>query len=103
MKWFVREYLNSEEEALNPLASPIFQADLSGLPATLFIQAENDPIADDAIVYALSLERAGVTVESDPGEGLIHCYFTLFNEFPNAISEATNKIIYFLKKQGYCS
>jgi acetyl esterase len=47
MEWFRDCYLNSEEDKLNPLLSPVLYENFSGLPPALVITAEYDPLRDE--------------------------------------------------------
>jgi len=67
-----RWYLRSNEDGKNPLASPVFAGDLSGLPEALIITAEYDTLRDEAEVYAKRLEEAGVKVTYRMYEGCDH-------------------------------
>lgn len=53
-----------------PLADPSF----AGLPPTVAIAAECDPISDDARTYVARLTEAGVTAELIEEPGLVHGY-----------------------------
>jgi len=67
-------YIPDEKERRNPLAAPIFAESHAGLPQAFIAVAENDPLRDDGYAYADRLREAGVSVEFDAGEGLIHGY-----------------------------
>lgn len=56
----------------DPLAHPLLQADLAGLPPALIVAAEFDPLRNDAAVYGARLAAAGVPVEQRCFEGLVH-------------------------------
>ena len=77
MRAFIALYLARPEDALHPYASPLLAPDLSGLPPTLVLTAEYDPLRDDGILYAEALERAGVDATHLPGPGLIHTFARL--------------------------
>jgi acetyl esterase len=62
MEYFWDCYLDSDVDARNPYAAPLCERDLSGLPPTLIVTGEYDPLRDDGIQYAERLEAAGVDV-----------------------------------------
>lgn len=55
-------------------ASPLRDSDFSGLPPTLAIAAECDPLADDAHAYADRLRAAGGVALAVTEPGLVHGY-----------------------------
>jgi len=77
MEWFRDCYLNSEEDKINPLLSPILFEDFSGLPPALVITAEYDPLRDDGEEYAKKLADSGVEVEAVRYEGAIHGFVSM--------------------------
>ena len=56
----------------NPDYAPILTEDLSGLPTTVIITAEFDPLRDEAKVYSDLLQKAGVKVWYKCFPGQIH-------------------------------
>ncbi|MBX2931338.1 MAG: alpha/beta hydrolase [Chitinophagaceae bacterium] len=78
----------------NPEVSPALTSDLSGLPPTLIINAEFDPLRDDGILYASKLKNAGVKVWEKCFAGQIHCLIGLIpgakplNEFEALVKSA---------------
>ena len=56
----------------SPDVSPLRAADLSGLPPTLIVLAECDPLTDEGSDYAERLSAAGVDVDVRVWPGMIH-------------------------------
>jgi len=61
-RWFLNHYIPSQEQKLDPRASPIVREDLTNLPPTLVIIGEHDRLKGPAEAYAQRLEAAGVPV-----------------------------------------
>ncbi len=75
MEFINRMYSPDEKELeTNPLVAPLVASDHSNLPAAFIAVAEHDPLRDSGIAYAKALIKAGVPVELDSGNGLIHGY-----------------------------
>jgi len=72
MRWFWGHYLSNEQDGRHPYASPLLAADLSGLPPTLLLTAEFDPLRDEGEAYGEKLRAAGVRVEMKRYEGMVH-------------------------------
>jgi acetyl esterase len=56
----------------DPRVSPLLASDLSGLPPTLILAADVDPVRDDAVLYADRLADAGVPVRARVFPGIVH-------------------------------
>jgi acetyl esterase len=66
-------------------ASPVDVADLDGLPPTLIMAAEWDPLRDSAVLYADRLAKAGVPVVLHIGRGHLHGSPALTARMPGAL------------------
>ena len=67
-----RAYLGADVTEVSPYAAPARAEDLSGLPPAYISTAENDPLRDEGILYALRLLQAGVSVELHQFPGTFH-------------------------------
>lgn len=74
---FWTDYLTDEGEGVHPHASPLRAPDLSGLPETLLLTAEFDPLRDEGEKFAHRLLDSGVTVTLWRHPGLIHGFFRM--------------------------
>ena len=88
VRWCWRHYLRREEDADSPYACPLRAPDLSGLPPTLVITAELDPLRDQGELYARRLRDAGVAARAHRYPGMIHG----FVEFPDALDAARDAL-----------
>jgi acetyl esterase len=88
MRWFWDHYLNSPDDAANPLASPLRADDLAGLPPATVVTAEYDPLRDEGEAYAKRLAEAGVPVEHTRYNGHIHSFWQMPGIFAAALEAA---------------
>jgi len=70
-------YIPLDVELTNPDLSPIFAKDLRGLPPALVITDRDDPLLDEASLYAGRLKDAGVPAEVVAYPGAIHGFFLM--------------------------
>lgn len=77
MRWYWQQYLPSEALGDDPRASPLRQADCTGLPCATIITAEFDPLRDEGEAYGQSLEAAGVAAEVHRWPGQIHGFMSM--------------------------
>ncbi len=63
MKFFINSYAKEPKDILDPKFSPLLAKDLSRLPETLIIVANNDPLRDDGVFYANALKQADTKVK----------------------------------------
>jgi acetyl esterase/lipase len=71
---FTGAYVPDAPRRREPLASPAYAGDLSGLAPTLLITAEFDTLRDEGDAYAAALAAAGVPVTHRVAEGVDHFY-----------------------------
>ena len=76
MLWYWGQYLQSPEDAANPLAAPALGS-LAGLPPATVVTAECDPLRDEAEDYADRLRAAGVAVVGRRYLGMIHGFVSM--------------------------
>jgi acetyl esterase len=67
-------YCPNPADLSNPRAAPLLAESHAELPPAFVAVAQYDPLRDSGLAYAQALERAGVPVTLDRGEGLIHGY-----------------------------
>lgn len=72
MAWAWKNYLPQRWSRHDPYLFPLTAEDLSGLPATVLLTAEFDPLRDEGIRYAERLDEAGVTVDHRHIENQMH-------------------------------
>ncbi|NDI36047.1 alpha/beta hydrolase [Chengkuizengella sediminis] len=72
--WFWNHYLENAEQGKEIYASPLQVQTAEGLPPTLIITAELDPLRDDGFLYAEKLKSSGVDVEYICYEGYVHSF-----------------------------
>jgi acetyl esterase len=77
-------YVASGADPHDPRVSPLLTKDLSGLPTTLLLAAEVDPVRDDSTAYAKQLTEAGVTARSRVFPGIVHGTETFTLLLPSA-------------------
>lgn len=85
MDWFSKLYLNNSHPK-NPMASPIYNANIQRGPKTLMVTAGLDPLRDEGIAFATSLYEAGTEVEHLHCKDMLHGFLSM----PLALPEAIN-------------
>jgi Esterase/lipase len=73
-EWYLEHYLNPGDRRDDPALSPGLapDADLAGLPPTLVITAEYDPLRDEDLAFVARLRALGVPVDHVDYGGVIH-------------------------------
>jgi acetyl esterase len=74
--WFVDNYIDVAARQ-DWRASPLYAPDLSGLPPTLIIVGEFDPLVDQNRRYAERLRAAGTAVDLHVYPGMIHGFLNM--------------------------
>lgn len=96
MLWHQRNYLSTPDQVTDPRISPLL-ADLRGLPPTVVVLAECDPIRPQGELYIDALKSAGVRVSVYDAPTLMHGFFGLDEFFPEAV-DAMNFVANELKE-----
>ena len=96
LDWGHRHYIQNPHDKKNPIASPILDKKLAGLPETLIVTAEYDPLRDEGRVYAEHLIEQGNEVTYFEFPGVIHCFATMIDFFPTASKKLMTKILQFV-------
>lgn len=77
MHWYLENYLPSSWDPQDPYLFPVTSTDLAGLPPTLIMTAEFDPLRDEGVAYAEKLASAGVAVEHVHAEDQMHGFLMM--------------------------
>ena len=75
--WFLGHYLRSDADIVDPRASPLLAPDLRGLPPAYVAVAGFDPLRDEGRAYAERMRAAGVTVQLECHDDLVHGFVSL--------------------------
>ena len=102
MKWFEDHYCPKKirKKYINdPRLSPIKNKKMTGMPNTLIVLAECDPLHDEGFLYGKKLEENNVKVEIKVFKGLMHGFLTMggaIKEVSSVINFTNKKINNFL-------
>ncbi len=77
MMWFEQCYIPDKAASREPSCSPQLAPDLAGLPDSLVITCEYDPLRDQGEAYAKRLSDAGVATTLTRYDGGIHGIFSM--------------------------
>lgn len=86
--WFKTLYAAGRVAPDDPAVAPFRAARCAGLPPTLVITAEYDPLRDDGEAYAARLKEEGVRVKAIRFPGTVHGFFLM----PGALHAATEAV-----------
>ena len=77
MRAFCAQYLGSEGNPYDPLASPLRADTSAGLPAAIVVNAEHDVLRDEGEAYVRALRRDGVPVLWPHYPGIVHGFLNV--------------------------
>ena len=78
-----KNYLGGQGDPRDPLASPLY-ADVSGLPPLLIQVGDRETVLDDSVMLADKARAAGVEVDLQVWDGMIHVFQMFGAEIPEA-------------------
>jgi acetyl esterase len=81
--WFTNHYLG-DADPRHPRVSPLYADDttLAAAPPAVVITGEFDPLRDEGEAYVARLEAAGVQVEHQRYDGMIHAFYAMRGVIP---------------------
>ena len=82
--WGAEQWVPDPSRRADAAVSPVFAADLRGLPPAVVVTAERDPLRDEGNAYAARLAEAGVPVRHRCEPGMVHGFLTLDTVSPAA-------------------
>lgn len=95
MDWYEETYIRSDEDRLDPRASPLLARDFSGLPPAHVATGGFDPLRDEGEAYARKMADAGVKVSLRRHPTLVHPFVNAVGATPlarSALSEAVGAL-----------
>jgi acetyl esterase/lipase len=92
-----KSYLGDDGDPGNPLVSPLY-ADLTGMPPLLIQVGNRETVLDDSTMFADKARAAGIDVELQVWDGMIHV-FQMFGEELAEARQAIDSIAKFLDKR----
>jgi monoterpene epsilon-lactone hydrolase len=91
-----KNYLGERGDPRDPMASPLY-ADLAGLPPLLIQVGDRETVLDDSVMFADKARAAGIDVELQIWDGMIHVFQMFASELTEA-RQAIDSIAAFLNK-----
>lgn len=83
MEWYTNHYLGSNENGLDPMASPLL-GDVNDVCTAAVIVAGFDPLRDEGLAYGNKLREAGIKTQIHCFSELIHTYMNIAGYIPAA-------------------
>ena len=78
-----KNYLGGQGDPYDPLVSPLY-ADLRGLPPLLIQVGDRETVLDDSVMFSDMARAAGVDVDLEVWDGMIHVFQMFSAELPEA-------------------
>lgn len=75
MNFFIKNYQREPKDIMDPDFSPMMAKDLSRLPESLIIVADNDVLSDDGRIFAQALEAADTPVKLLGAQDTFHGFY----------------------------
>jgi acetyl esterase len=77
LMWFASKYVGSDIHAQNPYAFPLRACDHSDLPPAHVVTAGYDPLRDEGVEYARTLDEDGVEVTHTHYPSMVHGFLNM--------------------------
>jgi acetyl esterase/lipase len=90
-------YMGEEKHVCNPLAAPLFQKTLQGLPKTLMVLCEYDYLRLSAETFCRKMVRDGVDCRTLLYCGVDHAFIDKIGHYPQVYDLAT-ELAYDIKR-----
>ena len=84
LAWMFDNYLRTPEDRLDWRFAPMQAADVAGAPSATIVVGDHDPLLDESLAYAGKLRDAGVDVDLNICNGMIHDFLRLANVVTDA-------------------
>lgn len=91
MRWFAENFTPDDSDFR---ASPM-AGDLRGLPPTLVVTAELDPLRDQGGAFVAALREADVPVVTQEAKGMVHAFITMRRAIPSAADDLAEALAAF--------
>jgi acetyl esterase len=92
LRWAISNWLPPGISPASPEVSPVL-ADLTGLPPTVIVTADHDPLRDEGAALAAALERAAVPVVHRRERGMVHGFVQNLDLISPAAAEASARFL----------
>ena len=89
-----KNYLGGQGDPCNPMVSPLY-ADLRGLPPLLIQVGDRETVLDDSVMLAEKARAAGIDVNLEIWDGMIHVFQMFGAELPEAHQAIASIAVFF--------